>query len=539
MTSPSTYYVTTPIYYVNDAPHIGHCYTTLLADVLARFQRLAGRDVFFLTGTDEHAEKVVTSAAERDLTPIEWADRNAEAFRRAFAEMAISNDDFIRTTEPRHTEKVTEFIATLQARGDIELGEYEGWWDPSQEEYVTENDAREHGYTSPVTGKDLIKRTEQNYFFRLSKYADRLEEHIEDHPRFIQPDSRRNEVLGRIRQGLRDVPISRAIDPEDPGSSWGIGMPGDEGHRVYVWIDALINYVSAMETDERKKYWPAQAHLIAKDILWFHAVIWPCMLMALGRELPGCVYAHSYWIREGRKMSKSLGNFLDMPTLRAYAERYSLDALRYYLVAQGPSGSTDADFAHERFVEVYNADLANGIGNAASRVSNMVGKYFDGKLPRPSTHTFDGYDWPTISARAVARAQVAADNADTGTVLRAGIELSNTVDAFINHTEPFKLAKDESKRDELASILVCCAEALRLAAVLLLPAMPAKMTQLLADFGAEPPDLSRNGHDFDELSAFGVIPTGTQITKGEALFMRADPDEPAPKPSEPSPINES
>jgi methionyl-tRNA synthetase len=539
MTDTSTYYVTTPIYYVNDAPHIGHCYTTLLADVLARFQRLAGRDVFFLTGTDEHAEKVVTSAAERDLTPIEWADRNAEAFRRAFAEIAISNDDFIRTTEPRHTEKVTEFIATLQEQDDIELGEYEGWWDPSQEEYVTENEAREHNYTSPVTGKDLIKRTEQNYFFRLSKYADRLEAHIEDNPGFIKPESRRNEVLGRIRQGLRDVPISRAIDPNDPGSSWGIGMPGDKGHRVYVWIDALINYVSATETDERKKYWPAQAHLIAKDILWFHAVIWPCMLMALGRELPGTVYAHSYWIREGRKMSKSLGNFLDMPTLRAYSERYSLDALRYYLIAQGPSGSTDADFAHERFVEVYNADLANGIGNAASRVSNMIGKYFDGKLPRPATHTFDEYDWPTISARAVARAQVAADNADTHGLLRAGIELSNTVDAFINHTEPFKLAKDETKREELASILVCCAEALRLAAVLLLPAMPAKMTQLLANFGCESPELSARGHDFDELSAFGVIPTGTRITKGEALFMRADADEPAPTPTEPSPINES
>ncbi|CAE7867576.1 metG, partial [Symbiodinium necroappetens] len=275
------YYVTTPIYYVNDAPHIGHCYTTLLADVLARFHRLAGRDVFFLTGTDEHAEKVVTSAEQRGLTPIEWADRNADAFREAFGLMGFSNDDFIRTTEDRHKEKVTAYIAELQERGDVELGEYEGWWDPSQEEYVTENEAREHEFKSPVTGKDLVKRTEHNYFFRLSKYADRLQAHIEANPGFILPESRRNEVLGRIKQGLRDVPISRAIDEADPSSTWGIRMPGDEGHRVYVWIDALFNYLSVVDTGDRGKYWPAQAHLIAKDILWFHAVIWPCMLMAL------------------------------------------------------------------------------------------------------------------------------------------------------------------------------------------------------------------------------------------------------------------
>jgi len=216
MSTQSTYYITTPIYYVNDAPHVGHCYTTLLADVLARHQRLAGKDVFFLTGTDEHAEKVVTSAAIRGFTPIEWADRNAQAFRDAFEMMGFSNDDFVRTTEDRHKEKVVEYIGQLQSQGDVELGDYEGWWDASQEEYVTESDAREHEFKSPVTGKELVKRTEHNYFFRLSKYADRLEKHIADNPGFIKPESRRNEVLGRIKQGLRDVPISRAIDESDP-----------------------------------------------------------------------------------------------------------------------------------------------------------------------------------------------------------------------------------------------------------------------------------------------------------------------------------
>ncbi|MEQ9617411.1 MAG: methionine--tRNA ligase [Phycisphaerales bacterium] len=526
------YSVTTPIYYVNDAPHIGHCYTTLLADVLARFHRLAGRDVFFLTGTDEHADKVVTSAEARGLTPIEWADKNADAFRDAFALMGFSNDDFIRTTEDRHKDKVTAYIAELQERGDVELGEYKGWWDPSQEEYVTENEAREHGYKSPVTGKELIERTEHNYFFRLSAYADRLRAHIEANPGFILPESRRNEVMGRIKQGLRDVPISRAIDESDSTSQWGIRMPGDEGHRVYVWIDALFNYLSVVDTDDRSKYWPAQAHLIAKDILWFHAVIWPCMLMALGRPLPGCVYAHSYWIREGRKMSKSLGNFLDLPTLRAYGEQFSLDALRYYLLVQGPLGSTDADFAHEKFVETYNADLANGIGNAFSRVTNMIGKYFDGKMPEMGTHTYEGFDWAASAQKAVGDASTAAESCDIAAMAKAGIGLSNMVDAFINVTEPFKLAKDETKTDELATILAMCAEALRLAGVLLLPSMPTKMAELLSRLGQTPPDLAHGTHDFASITRWGSIAPGTSITKGEALFMRADADAPPPEAAE-------
>jgi len=525
---PAPYYVSTPIYYVNDVPHIGHCYTTLLADVLARFHRLAGRDVFFLTGTDEHAEKVVTSALEHGVTPIEWADRNAGAFRDAFEMMGFSHDDFLRTTESRHKEFVVGAISGLQSQGDIELGEYEGWWDSSQEEYVTDHEAEEHGFKSPVTGKELVKRTEQNYFFKLSKYEDRLRAHIEANPSFILPESRRNEVMGRIKQGLRDVPISRAIDDADPASQWGIRMPGDDGHRVYVWIDALLNYLTAVAGDDKQKYWPAQTHLIAKDILWFHAVIWPCMLMAMGRELPKTVYAHSYWIREGRKMSKSLGNFLDLPTLRAYGDEFSIDALRYYLLAQGPLGSTDADFAHGRFVETYNADLANGIGNAFSRVTNMIGKYFDGKMPAMGAHAFEGFDWPASARSAVQTAQECAAREDIAGMIKAGLGLSNTVDSFVNATEPFKLAKDETKREELASILACCAEALRLAGVLLLPAMPVKMAELLTRLGQVPPDFARGSYDFGAITRWGVIEPGTPITKGEPLFMRADADMPAP-----------
>jgi methionyl-tRNA synthetase len=524
MTGKPTFYVTTPIYYVNDKPHIGHCYTTLLADALARFQRLDGRDVFFLTGTDEHAEKVVSSAREHGVTPLEWANQNAAAFQRAFADLGFTHSDFIRTTEPRHTDRVTGYIERLLETGAVALGDYEGWFDESQEEYVTENVAREHDYKSPVTGRPLAKRTEKNYFFNLPDYADRLREHIEANPGFIEPESRRNEVLGRIRGGLQRVPISRAA-PEG-SASWGISMPGDPGHRVYVWIDALFNYLSVVDNEDLGRYWPAQVHLIAKDILWFHAVIWPCMLMALDRPLPERVYAHSYWIREGRKMSKSLGNFIDTPTIEAYRSSFGDDALRWYLLTQGPMGATDADFAHERFVEVYNSDLANGIGNAASRVTNMISKYFDGAAPDAggvSEHA--GHDWRAIVGRAVAHARVSAGATAIESMCRAGLEVSNAVDGYINATTPFKLAKEEGRREELGVILYHCAEALRAAAVLLTPALPRAMGELLRRLGQAP---AVEADSLEALCAWGGLAPGTPIDKGEALFPRADPDAEAP-----------
>ncbi|MBX3353862.1 MAG: methionine--tRNA ligase [Phycisphaeraceae bacterium] len=525
-------YITTPIYYVNDRPHIGHVYTTLLGDVLARYRRLCGDDVFFLTGTDEHADKVVDSAKAHGVTPLQWADRNAAAFKAAFHEMGFSNDDFIRTTEKRHTEKVVEYIGRLQATGDVFLGHYEGWWDASQEEYVTESTAREHGYKSPVTGRELVKRREQNYFFKLSAYGDRLREHIERNPGFIQPDARRNEILGRIREGLQDVPITRAV--EDPtGEVWGIRMPGDAGHRVYVWIDALFNYLSAVDTEDRREFWsemeggnaPA-THLMAKDIVWFHAVIWPSMLMALREPLPETVLAHSYWIREGRKMSKSLGNFLDLPTIRGYCAAYSRDALRWFLATQGPLGATDSDFAHARFVEVYNADLANGIGNAFSRVSNMIAKYFDGKVPDAKGVTSHaGHDWPALAREHVEQTKHFFAQHRLGDALNSSMGLARKVDGYINATEPFKVAKDEARRDELGAILYHCVEALRVASLGLFAAMPDKIGEMWSRMGFEP-----GAKPFDELARWGVLSPGTPIVKGEALFPRADPkaDIPAP-----------
>jgi len=549
MSSAEPFYVTTPIYYVNDKPHVGHCYTTLLADAIARFMRAAGRDVFFLTGTDEHAEKVVESAAAHGVTPLEWADRNAAAYVEAFNSLGITNDDFIRTTEDRHKRKVIAYIEQMLEKGDIELGDYEGWWDASQEEYVTETVARDSDFASPVTGKPLVKRTEQNYFFRLDRYQDKLLAHIKANPDFIKPEARRNEVVARIKQGLQKVPVSRAVEHEDRGEGgellggWGIPMPGDPNHRIYVWIDALINYLSTVDTDDRRKYWPAQIHMVAKDILWFHAVIWPCMLMSLGRDLPGCVYAHSFWIREGRKMSKSLGNFLDMPTIDAYVREFGVDAWRWYMLTQGPAHATDADFVHARFVETYNADLANGIGNAFSRVSNMIGKYFDGECPD------SGYSLSDATAQQlmhpdsdriedlvlgvelqVGVTKKAIENAAPQRAFAYAIVMSNKVDAYIHETQPFKLAKDESKMGEVGTILYNCAESLRIAAVLLSPALPNTMGELLRRMGQEAPNADGSfSQPMKELCAWGGLKPGTPIVKGEALFPRKDVDASAPE----------
>ncbi|RNC80397.1 MAG: methionine--tRNA ligase [Phycisphaera sp.] len=554
----STYYVTTPIYYVNDRPHIGHCYTTLLADVAARFQRLrlgSPGDVFFLTGTDEHAEKVVQSALDNDMSPIQWADRNAEEFLKAFGAMGFTNDDFVRTTEDRHKIKASAYIQQLVDSGDIELGDYEGWWDASQEEYVPENTAREHGYKSPVTGRELEKRTEQNYFFRLDKYESWLKEQIESGAIRVLPGARKNEVLGRIRQGLQKVPVSRKIKEGD--TDWGIRMPNDPEHRIYVWIEALCNYLTTVDTDERERFWPADAHVMAKDILWFHAVIWPAMLKALDRPAPKTVYAHAYWIREGRKMSKSLGNFIEIELLEAYCKKYSTDAVRWYLLTQGPLGANDADFAHEHFVDVYNADLANSVGNSMSRVGNMIDKYLGGELTmlcngefgfpggsalqtartalanagKPVDDPDRTFHFPEITKAAVLRAIAAADAFEVDEMARQGLAVVRAVDEFISYAAPFTLAKQFDELEDgphaLATILYSCAESLRIASLLLAPAMPTKMGELWERWGCAP----KAGVPLAELAEFGgahKLERGQKITKGEALFMRADAKEEPP-----------
>ena len=521
----TTFYLTTPIYYVNDRPHIGHAYTTTVCDVVARFHRFLGRDVFFLTGTDEHGIKVEKSAREKGVSPRQLADENAAEFQRVLGMLQSTNDDFIRTTQPRHVEQVKVFVERLLASGDIYLGDYEGWYDEGQEEFVPDNRAAEQEYKSAVSGKPLVRMREQNYFFRLSAYQRRLEALYAERPDFVRPEARRNEMLGRLRDGLQDIPVSRT------SFSWGIPVPGHPEHVLWVWLDALSNYITAVGvgtgfggTDptlvpqERRKYWPADYHVIGKEILFFHAIFWPAMLMALGIELPRCVYAHSFWISEGRKMSKSLGNFIDLPTIQDYIDRFGLDALRWFLATQGPLGAQDMDFSRAKFVEVYNSELANTIGNSFSRVLNMIGKYFEGRVPQPgAAFSIEGYDWPRLAAEAVETATGAMSRIEIGEALAAALGLVRKVDSYVEVTKPFSMAKDPAQREALAAVLYHCAEALRIASLLLWCTLPNKMGAAWRGLGLT---VRPGVDDLPGLARWGGLVPGTPTVKGEPLFPR-------------------
>ena len=512
--------ITTPIYYVNDRPHIGHAYTTTVCDVWARAMRLRGEDVFFLTGTDEHGVKVEKSAAAKGVTPQALADENAAEFRRVLRVFGLSNDDFIRTTEPRHERQVQRFVKRLLDSGAVYLGTFEGWYDEGQEEYYTETKAKELEYRSPISGKPLARATEQNYYFRLSAYQERLERFFAGHPGFVQPEARRNEVLGRLRDGLQDVPMTRT------NFTWGIPFPGDERHVIYVWIDALFNYVTALGMGDpdgtiepglhaaRARYWPAQYHVIGKEILWFHAVIWPALLMALELPLPRRIHAHSFWIADGQKMSKSMGNFVDLPTIEGYFARYGLDAWRWYMATQGPLQASDSDFRAQHFHDTYTSELVNVVGNCPSRVTAMIGKYFDGAMPEDAAK---GGEWPARCAQAVAAWTAAIDELDLVAAAAAAMALLRDVDAFINRTEPFKVAKDPARAGELASILAQCAESVRIAGVLLEPFLPGKMAELDAALGSP----GGGARSFAARTAWGAIAPGTKLAKC-ALFPRVE-----------------
>lgn len=541
---PDTRYITTPIYYVNDQPHIGHVYTSTLCDVYARFMRFTGADVLFLTGTDEHGLKVEKSATATGVTPQQLADENAAVFERVLTEFAITNDDFIRTTQPRHERQVQCFVTQLQESGAIYLGEFEGWYDEGQEEYYIETKAKDLDYKSPISKKPLVRAREKNFYFKLSAYQKPLEDYFAANPGFVRPEPRRNEVLGRLREGLQDVPISRT------SFSWGIPMPNDPKHSIYVWIDALFNYITALGLGDpagdslraaREKFWPATYHVIGKEILWFHAVIWPAILMALKLPLPKCIYAHSFWISEGQKMSKSLGNFIDRETMNRYIGTYGLDALRYYLVVQGPLGAQDANFSASHFHDIYTTDLVNTVGNCASRVTAMIGKYFEGVVPAPTTSPYVhvsvespavtiqiGMDIPGHATKAVDACVTAMEQFDLTRAANEALGLLRRVDAFINATEPFKLAKDPAKRDALANILYECVEAVRVASVLLWPVLPHKMQELWSALGLKIEPGTRTCRLAD-ITAWGELKPGTKVSK-VALFPRVEQTPAAPTP---------
>lgn len=551
---PGTFYVTTPIYYVNDKPHLGHVYTTMVADVVARYHRLRGDDTFFLTGVDEHAAKVSDKAAEHGLSPQQWADQNAAAFRGTFEKLEMTNDDFVRTSSDRHKAKVTEYVAALIASGDVYAGEYTGWYDAGQEEYVPENKAKQQDYKSDVNGKPLVKKAEKNYFFKLEKYREPLLKFYEQRDKagrgYVQPEARKNEIVNRIKEA-NDIPISRS-----GSGGWGIPVPGDESQTIYVWIDALFNYLTYVDDDDRRKFWESGAtHFIAKDILWFHAAIWPALQMALSKcdgydwvwsdrvAENQLVYSHSYWVSEsGEKMSKSLGNFLDPAAIDNYVDEFGLDALRYFLATRGPLGTTDSAFSPDLFVEVYNSDLANTFGNSCSRVSNMIGKYFEGVLPPAGPPTQadielvanpNGKPVECSFLELWSRGRLGQVRGETRvqpfSVFHStdGIALVTSIDIYIDKSRPFSLAKDPEKLPEVGTILYNCAEALRVASILLWPFIPDKCEEFWSRIGCGHYAEQLKDKGRGDLAAWvkwgpesGGLRPGTPIEKGDALFPR-------------------
>ncbi|MBB5022181.1 methionine--tRNA ligase [Desulfurispira natronophila] len=473
-----TYYVTTPIYYVNDVPHIGHAYTTVACDVAARYHRLAGKDVMFLTGTDEHGMKIERAATANGQTPIELASRVVKRFQELWQVMDISHDDFIRTTEDRHKAGVHKLFCQLKDQGDIYLGEYEGWYCTPCESFWTETQVGE-SCLCPDCGRPVEKLKEQSYFFRMSKYAQPLLEHIRQHPEFIQPESRRNEIVRFVESGLRDLSISRTT------FDWGIKVPDDSDHVLYVWFDALSNYMTAIGygTDEEKfqRYWPASVHVVGKDILRFHTVYWPTFLMAAGIELPRQVFAHGWWTVEGKKMSKSLMNAVDPATL---VEQFGVDAIRYFLMREVPFG-LDGDFSMQALVGRINSDLANDLGNLLNRISGMIFRYFDGTIPpAPASSTQREAQLISATAERISGYRSDMEHMAFNRALMKVWELISSYNKYIVETEPWTLHK-AGKTEELQTVLATVAEGMRIIANATWPFMPGSSERILQALGCE------------------------------------------------------
>lgn len=488
-------YVTTPIYYVNDDPHIGHLFTTVSADVLCRWHRLSGYPSFMLTGTDEHSAKVVEAAQSRGLPTLEWARSRSDSFKNAFRVFHVSPSDFIRTSEPRHIEQVSACVRLLLQSGDIYRDEYEGWYDAGQEEYISDVKARQFGFLSPINRKPLLRRKEPCFFFRLSAYEDDVIKLIESEQLKIYPEVRKEELLMRLREGLRDIPCSRPR-----AGNWGIAVPGAPDQTVYVWIDALLNYLSAVNTSERRELWPPTHQIVGKDILWFHAVIWPGMLLALRKSqpfsslaLPEMVHAHSFWIRDGEKMSKSMGNFVSLHELNRLRETYGADSVRFFLVSAGPHGTSDTNFSVIKLHETYGSALANTVGNCCSRVTTMIAKYCpDG---RPEKRGESGFPIARVM-RLISQARTAVARSDISALVEGALSVFRITDGYIHQAEPFKLARDPSQLMHVSGMLHDALEAIRLASLLLWPVMPERMETLWNAIGVDhlSQTMSRGGH---------------------------------------------
>ncbi|MET0146223.1 MAG: methionine--tRNA ligase [Ilumatobacteraceae bacterium] len=505
------FYVTTPIYYVNDAPHVGHAYTTVIADALARWHRLVGDDTYFLTGTDEHGLKVAQSAVEAGITPQAQADRNSTRFREAWDLLDISYDDFIRTTEPRHHLAVQSLLSRIRDNGDIELDTYEGPYCVSCEAYYQESELVEIdgvGGLCPIHHRPVIRLKEENYFFRLSRYQQRLIDWITDDPDVIQPESKRNEVLGFIRQGLDDVSITRT------SLDWGVPVPWAPGHVFYVWYDALINYATAVGygvDDERfETWWPAVHHLIGKEIIRFHCVYWPAMLMAAGVAPPHRVHVHGWLLLGGEKLSKTVhgaARLTDIAPVRL-VEDFGVDGFRYHFLRDAPFGP-DGDFSYERMVDRYNADLANNLGNLLSRVATVVDRSCGGVGPAPSPSS----PLAQVAADVVAATVEAWERVEPSVALDATWRLIRETNAYLEANQPWKLEPGPA----LDAILGDALEALRIVVVLASPAIPASAQAIWDRIGLD-------GAVADQRVPTGVewggYPGGRPVTKGAPLFPR-------------------
>ncbi|MGR3218990.1 MAG: methionine--tRNA ligase [Candidatus Anammoxibacter sp.] len=503
-----SFYVTTPIYYVNDFPHIGHSYTTIAADVLARYMRKKGKNVFFLTGTDEHGQKIQKAAIAGNKPPKEFTDNVVERFKFVWERLCISNDDFIRTTDESHVKQVQKIFSAIYDKGDIYLGEYEGWYCTPCESFWTE--AQMVDKKCPECNRPAERLKEESYFFRLSKYQDFILRYFEENPEFIKPASRRNELLNRIKSGLEDISVSRAA------VQWGIPVPMNPKQTIYVWVDALFNYITALRHDEKGKFqtfWPANMHIIGKEILWFHGVIWPALLKSLEIDLPLQIYTHGWWTIDGQKMSKSFGNAIDPITI---TDKYGVDAFRYFMLREVPFG-LDGNFSYTALENRINNDLGNDLGNLLHRTLSMTEKYFKGEIPNADANSEQDNILATDLILLDNQVDRHMNNAQFSLTLESIWQYIKQANKYVEDSKPWVLAKDETRKDELAKIIYNLNESLRLIAVFISPFMPNTSDNIYKQLG-----IKENETEMKRSTKWGLLKPGIKVQKGEPLFPRLE-----------------